>query len=222
MGMFSSISNNAMQAMNNSQAVAGRPNVGIGRPYTPPDNWLGPAPITDMPPEMPPQMQPQQQPPVPGFQTSWQMAGYNSLEAMKDAMDPNWRNSPGQPGFGPAPMPEQTPQQQFQQALPMMMLPGAGIAAAIPQINQLLQQAPNLPTGSSPGGKSAMPGDNFSPGSNYRQAPGMPPNVQIGSPGGMMPEQFTGGLRPAPSNFRPPNRSPLIRSGGIMRRRMPR
>lgn len=31
--------------------------------------------------------------------------------------------------------------------------------------------------------------DNFAPGSNYRQAPGQRPGVEIGSPGGMMPPQ---------------------------------
>lgn len=44
----------------------------------------------------------------PGFQTSWQLAGYDSLEAMKDATDPNWRNSAGSIGMTGMPQPSLT------------------------------------------------------------------------------------------------------------------
>lgn len=226
MGMFSSISNNALQGLNQAQALAGRPNVSIGRPGFQDFEGAQPAvdPITGMPAQTPT--------PAPGFQTTYQQLGYNSLEAMKDAMDPNWRNSPGQPGFGPVPnlsnMMGGAIGNTMEQQMPGMGQPFGNISQSLTNavFNQPQQQMPmtppGLPTGSAPGGKSAMPGDNFSPGSNFRPAPGQPPNVQIGSPGGMMPEQFTGGLRPAPSNFRPPQRSPLMRPGGIMRRRSPR
>ena len=45
----------------------------------------------------------------PGFQTTYQLAGYNSLEAMKDATDPGWRTSPAQIGMtGGMPQPTLT------------------------------------------------------------------------------------------------------------------
>jgi hypothetical protein len=166
MGMFSSISNNAMLALNNGQAVAGRPNISMGSPG--------------------------------GMDEDVQAELQQALQS-------------GIPGK----MPGQIPQQQFLQNLPMMM-PGSGMAAAMPQVNQqLLQQPPGLPTGSSPGGKSQQ-----SMSSPIMQQGIIPeqPNVGIGSPGAISdPGQFQGGLRPAPSNYRPP--SSLMRPGGIMRRR---
>jgi hypothetical protein len=83
--------------------------IGIGMPVERPGQpGFGPAPIdgqnpiySEPSPFQPPAPMPN---PTPSFQTTYQQMGYNSLEAMKDATDPNWRNSPAQPGFGPAPI----------------------------------------------------------------------------------------------------------------------
>jgi hypothetical protein len=53
--------------------------------------------------------------PPPGFQTSYQMAGYNSLDEMKAAMDPNMGNA--QKGFGMPPNMYSQPQPNFASAL---------------------------------------------------------------------------------------------------------
>lgn len=112
------------------------PNVGAG---------FGPAPIGQDPNSgaglTPSPIAGQDQQP-PGFQTSWQQAGYNSLEEWKDAMDPNWRNSPGQIGLTGTP----TMSQPMAQPQPMAM-PQA-ISEPVPQ---------GLPSVGMSGGKGMSP-----------------------------------------------------------------
>lgn len=86
------------------------PNVRIGGgPAAPrPQPFPQPAPqfpLTQQPPRMPSQAPITSAPPggVPGFQPSWKMAGYNSLDEWKAAT--GGVNPLAQRGFGPAPVP---------------------------------------------------------------------------------------------------------------------
>lgn len=232
MGMFNSMGN-GMQGM--PQDFIPRPdigpNVGIGRPVERPgfDVGFGYGDLPQSPPDQ--QMAPAQQMPVPGFQPTWQQMGFSSLEAMKDAMDPGWRNSPAQPGFGPAPMPMPQPElppspapiaEQVQQQIanpiygqsspfqPPMQMP-----QPMPEPPQMMppQMPPTMPYTPRPDlGPDVGFGVPTQPPSMFRPMPDMGRPIGIGRP----TEPFTGGLRPAPRNFRPP-RGGNLRSRTRMR-----
>lgn len=218
MGMFNGMGN-APQGM--QQDFIPRPDigpgVGIGRPVERPDFVYGDVPQTTPDQQMSHQMS------VPGFQPTWQQMGFSSLEAMKDAMDPGWRNSPAQPGFGPAPMPMPQPElppapapiaEQVQQQIANPVYGQSSPFQPPMQMPPVQQLPPTMPYTPRP---DLAPDVGFGvptqPASMFRPMPDMGrPNIGIGRP----TEPFMGGLRPAPRNFRPP-RGGNLRSRTRMR-----